>query len=350
MESILAIRSALLPELRSVSRRSALLVASLSVATLSVATLSVATLLSVLFLAPIASAAGAGAGGVNGGGGGGRMVPGRDAGSAELTKLFEEGVAFLTGGECKRAEKKFRRVLKTVPRNSQVNYLRGVSLQCQDKHKLAVRYFKRSKRDDEQFYRAYTELGMSYLVLDRGDLARPQLAALDKMKSTCQDRCPADLLKAAAKLRNALDRLDGLPSDPVKTDQHGLLFDPVGQPQASYLAAISLIHSERFEEAIQTLRLLLSTLGPHPDVLNYLGYSNRRLGHFEKAQRYYEQALAIDPKHRGANEYLGEMWVELGRSEEARARLSALEDACPFGCVEYEDLRRLIERRLVAAN
>ena len=148
----------------------------------------------------------------------------------------------------------------------------------------------------------------------------------------------------------SLDRLDGLPSDPVKTDQHGLLFDPVGQPQASYLAAVSLINSERFEEAIQTLRLLLSTLGPHPDVLNYLGYSNRRLGHFEKAQRYYEQALAIDPKHRGANEYLGEMWVELGRSEEARARLSALEDACPFGCVEYEDLRRLIERRLVAAN
>jgi hypothetical protein len=44
------------------------------------------------------------------------------------------------------------------------------------------------------------------------------------------------------------------------------------------------------------------------------------------------------------------MWVELGRVEEARGRLAILDEACPFGCAEYEDLKRLIELRLVAAQ
>jgi hypothetical protein len=58
----------------------------------------------------------------------------------------------------------------------------------------------------------------------------------------------------------------------------------------------------------------------------------------------------LDPMHRGANEYLGEMWVELGRLDEARKRLAILDQACPFGCTEYEDLERVIGLRVVAAK
>jgi tetratricopeptide (TPR) repeat protein len=306
----------------------------------------------VLCLTLLAQTANAGgAGGANPGIPGAARVPDKSRSGPGLTKIFEVGVALLTEGKCKRAEKKFIRVLKTVPRNSEANYLRGVALQCQNKHKQAVRYFKRSKRDDEGFHRSYAELGMSYLVLERPDLAREQLDALERRHSFCLSRCPLDLKKALAKLRSAFDRIEGrLPQDPAANDQHGLLFDTVREPQATYLASISLINREQFEETIHELHRLAASLGPHPDVLNYLGYANRRLGHFALAQNYYEQALAIDPLHRGANEYLGEMWVELGREEKARARLAVLEEACPFGCVEYEDLRRLIELRVVAAH
>jgi Flp pilus assembly protein TadD len=297
------------------------------------------------------TAGAAGGGGANPGGQGGNLVPEKNRSGLRLTKIFEAGVGFLVAGDCKRAEKKFKRVLKTVPRNSEANYLRGVSLQCQDKHKQAVRYFKRSKRDDAGYHRAYAELGLSYLVLERPDLAREQLEALERRKSICGSGCPVDLKKAVAKLRSAFDRIEGRPAqDPAKNDQHGLLFESVREPQAIYLASISLINRELFEAAIRELHRLAQSLGPHPDVLNYLGYANRRLGHFDLAQNYYEQALAIDPLHRGANEYLGEMWVELGRGEDARERMAVLDEACPFGCVEYEDLRRLIELRVVAAH
>ena len=87
-----------------------------------------------------------------------------------------------------------------------------------------------------------------------------------------------------------------------------------------------------------------------PDVLNYLGYAHRRLGRFDESLAYYQQALALDPMHRGANEYLGELYVELGEIDRAEERLAVLDRACPFGCAEYEDLKRRIESRVVAAR
>jgi Flp pilus assembly protein TadD len=306
---------------------------------------------SLLFMVQVALAAPGG--GVDGGGGGGRMVPSRDNDGATLSKLFSEGVAFLTEGECKLAEKKFRKVLKKVPRNSEANYLRGISLQCQRNHKSAIRYFKKAKRDDAQFYQAYEALGISYLTLERPDLAERELTVLSDFLEQCsgpRQICPPTLLKSHEKLLVALKRTEGQSVESPDGDQHGLLFDPKADPQTGYLSAVSLINQGRFETAIVELRELSLTLGPHPDVLNYLGYAHRRLGRYSQAEVYYEQALAIDPMHRGANEYLGEMWAELGKMDEARERLAVLERACPFGCAEYEDLKRIIESRLVAAN
>lgn len=151
-------------------------------------------------------------GGVDGGGGGGNLVPTRDRGGTKLTTLFKEGVSYLKNGECKRAEKKFIAVLKKVPRNSEANYLRGISLQCQRKHLSAVRYFKRSKRDDVQFYQAYEALGISLLTLARPDLAKMELNRLAKFKELCElgNRiCPETLLKSHRKLLVAYTRVDG---------------------------------------------------------------------------------------------------------------------------------------------
>ena len=76
------------------------------------------------------------------------------------------------------------------------------------------------------------------------------------------------------------------------------------------------------------------------DILNYLGYTLRKTGDFEKAETYYLQGLEMDPKHLGINEYLGELYVQTGRLELAKERLEVL-SGCK--CEEYEELKELIE-------
>jgi tetratricopeptide (TPR) repeat protein len=56
----------------------------------------------------------------------------------------------------------------------------------------------------------------------------------------------------------------------------------------------------------------------------------------------YQKALAINPDHRGANEYLGELYLKTGDLEKARERLSKLQNLCPGGCEEYDDLKKAV--------
>ena len=76
------------------------------------------------------------------------------------------------------------------------------------------------------------------------------------------------------------------------------------------------------------------------DILNYLGYTLRKTGNFEKAEIYYLKGLELDSGHLGINEYLGELYVQTGRIELAKERLQVLV-GCK--CEEYEELKELIE-------
>ena len=77
------------------------------------------------------------------------------------------------------------------------------------------------------------------------------------------------------------------------------------------------------------------------DILNYLGYTLRKTGDFEKAETYYLKGLELDSKHLGINEYLGELYVQTNRIELAKERLEVLK-GCK--CEEYEELKELIEK------
>ena len=76
------------------------------------------------------------------------------------------------------------------------------------------------------------------------------------------------------------------------------------------------------------------------DTLNYLGFTTRKLGDFKKGEEYYLQGLQIDPKHKGINEYLGELYVVTNRMELAKERLEVLKDC---NCEEYGELKEIIE-------
>lgn len=110
----------------------------------------------------------------------------------------------------------------------------------------------------------------------------------------------------------------------------------------SYRKAVKLINRAEYQEAISLLIELNNTQPGDPDVLNYLGYSHRQIDKNEMALAYYNQALAIDPKHKGANEYLGELYLKLGELEKAETQLATLDDICTFGCSEYRELKAKI--------
>ena len=79
----------------------------------------------------------------------------------------------------------------------------------------------------------------------------------------------------------------------------------------------------------------------NPDILNYLGYTLRKAGNFEKAETYYLKGLELDPEHLGINEYLGELYIQTNRIDLAKERLEVLK-GCK--CEEYEELKELIEK------
>ncbi len=109
-----------------------------------------------------------------------------------------------------------------------------------------------------------------------------------------------------------------------------------------YKQAVAEINEGHYTQAIAFLKHSAKQIGPHPDILNYLGYANRKLGNYDTAIRYYREALAINPEHLGANEYLGELYAELGDLDRARVQLATLDRLCAFGCPEHEDLARQI--------
>jgi len=78
------------------------------------------------------------------------------------------------------------------------------------------------------------------------------------------------------------------------------------------------------------------------DILNYLGYTLRKTGDFEKAEFFYLKGLKLDANHLGINEYLGELYVQTNRIKLAKKRLAVL-NGCK--CEEYEELKELIENK-----
>ncbi|GLR55958.1 tetratricopeptide repeat protein [Rhizobium leguminosarum] len=78
------------------------------------------------------------------------------------------------------------------------------------------------------------------------------------------------------------------------------------------------------------------------DVYNLMGYTLRKTGDYRTSLTYYTKALELQPDHRAAREYLGELYVETGEMAKAEEQVSSLKQLCPSGCEELEDLQELI--------
>ncbi|MGB8931744.1 MAG: tetratricopeptide repeat protein [Anaeromyxobacteraceae bacterium] len=111
---------------------------------------------------------------------------------------------------------------------------------------------------------------------------------------------------------------------------------------ADVAAARKAIDAKDWSGAIQLLERAKSRLPSSADVYNLLGFAERQRGNLEAAFAHYETALRLDPKHRGAHEYVGEAWLLAGNLSKAEEHLAALNKLCPSSCEEYRDLERSI--------
>ena len=297
-----------------------------------------AFILIVALAGPAAFAAGGGGGG---GSSGGAMPSGPDP-----NKAYADGIEALKAGDYKKAERQFKTVINAVPKNAEANYYMGVAKAGNGKHDDAVKYLEKAIKYDEYQYGAYDQLGRSYLALGKKAEAQQALDQLNAKAQACGETCPPALTAARDGLKAVVE--GGSPA--AAPAPQSLLFGPQTEPRAAYLDAVALINSGRFEEAITGLKALGASIGPNADVMNYLGYSSRKLGRFNEALGYYEQALSLDPAHRGAHEYLGELFVELRQMDKARGQLAALDRLCPYGCTEREMLAERIEAVVVGAK
>jgi len=115
-----------------------------------------------------------------------------------------------------------------------------------------------------------------------------------------------------------------------------------GPVDATFSAALQSIESANYEAAIPLLRDVVAADGGNADAFNYLGYSHRKLGNYKQSLSAYQKVLAINPRHRGALEYLGELYLKTGQLVLAEQQLGKLDDLCIFGCTEYTALKKRV--------
>jgi tetratricopeptide (TPR) repeat protein len=121
-------------------------------------------------------------------------------------------------------------------------------------------------------------------------------------------------------------------------------FGPMGGQATfdDYAIAVRLIHHAEYAEAIPHLESALAQRPHDADVLNYLGYTHRMVGDYSGSLDYYKRALAIDPDHKGAHEYLGELYLQMHDQPSAQKELETLASLCPDGCDERDALTKAL--------
>ena len=104
----------------------------------------------------------------------------------------------------------------------------------------------------------------------------------------------------------------------------------------------TLIAAKNFSAALTSLQAADKTFPNNADINNLLGYSARNLKQYKPAATYYVKALKIDPKHLGALEYQGELFMLTKKTSDAKKNLAKLKSLCGVNCEEYIDLKKAI--------
>lgn len=130
----------------------------------------------------------------------------------------------------------------------------------------------------------------------------------------------------------------------------GAVFSDGGAPSPApgksldpaYVAGEEAIKQHHWKTAIERFRPFLDRPEYAADAYNWTGYAERQQGNLDQAFRAYGKALALNPEHRGAHEYIGEAYLMAGKLAKAEEHLRVLDKLCRLPCGEYTDLKRKI--------
>jgi tetratricopeptide (TPR) repeat protein len=128
----------------------------------------------------------------------------------------------------------------------------------------------------------------------------------------------------------------GALADPDETDPD------LAKRDEDYAAGVKAVKEKRWDEAIAKLKTAERRNPDSADLHNFLGFSYRNLKQYEPAFTHYKRALAIDPRHRGAHEYIGEAYLMTGDVASAERHRDLLKGICLLGCEELADLEKAI--------
>ena len=126
---------------------------------------------------------------------------------------------------------------------------------------------------------------------------------------------------------------------------------PAAPEDPDYVAGKQAVEAMNWQAALDAFDKVVAKDPGNANAQNYLGYTYRRSGKLDLAFKHYEEALRLNPKHRGAHEYMGEAYLMVSNLAKAEEHLKVLDRLCLFGCEEYDDLKKAVaEYRQKAAN
>jgi Flp pilus assembly protein TadD len=115
-----------------------------------------------------------------------------------------------------------------------------------------------------------------------------------------------------------------------------------GQLDPEYAAGKAAIAAKDWSTAIRLLSSAALRDTRNADIENHLGYAYRQSGQLQPAFMHYQRALQLNPRHRGAHEYIGEAYLMTNNLAKAEEHLAALQRICLIPCEEYEDLKKAV--------
>jgi Flp pilus assembly protein TadD len=117
---------------------------------------------------------------------------------------------------------------------------------------------------------------------------------------------------------------------------------PLAALDPDYAAGRKAIAASDWNSAIKFFSSAALRAPDNADIQNYLGYAHRKMGKLDPAFKHYLRALELNPRHRGAHEYVGEAYLMINNLAKAEEHLAALDRICLLPCEEYTDLKRAI--------
>lgn len=265
---------------------------------------------------------------------------------ANPQESYNAGIAALQSNDYRTAIRRFREVLDVAPRDGMANYYYGLALIGNSQQANARRPLERATNDRNAPADAYLQLTRVYLGLNDREHAQATQVELTQAIAQCDAACGdarrAELQATLTAVDAALAAPPAAPAAPTT----GWLPPGEGAAREAYARGQAFVNEQRYAEAFAQFSEARRAIGPNADVLNYLGFTSRHLGRTDEALAYYREALTLNPGHRGATEYLGELYLQLGRRAEANQMLARLDLLCPYSCAEREELQRWI----VASN